>query len=86
MQPLCDLGQVVFAAEETPGRFERGEGSPDVSGTKVREHLQQGNFELFAAAMPAGVNVRNVWRTLTNSEPSVSESSKYSLMQALYAD
>ena len=84
MQPLCDMGQVIFAAEEDPGRFERGAGSPDISGTKVREFLRDGDFVSFSAAMPDKVNAGNVWRILTNSEPPVAESKKHSLLHALY--
>ena len=85
MQPLCDMGQVVFAAEEDPTRFERGAGSPDVSGTKMRAAMAAGDFEAFAAGMPAGVNSRSVWNILTHDEPSsTSESKKYSLVSALY--
>jgi phosphopantetheine adenylyltransferase len=85
MQPMCRMGQVVFAAEEDPTRFERGEGSPDVSGTKMRAAMAAGDFETFAAGMPAGVNSRNVWSILTHDEPSpTSESKKYSLVSALY--
>jgi hypothetical protein len=85
MQPLCGLGQVIFAAEEDPRRFERGDGSPDVSGTKMRAAMAAGDFDTFAAGMPAGVNVENIWNILTHSEPlAVSESKKYSLVHALY--
>tara|TARA_Y100001970_G_C14252213_1_gene872690 strand:+ start:4581 stop:6509 length:1929 start_codon:yes stop_codon:yes gene_type:complete len=82
MQPLCDQGQVIFAAEENPEAFTRGSGSPNVSGTKMREALQDGNFEEFASGMPAGVNAQNVWSILTGN---VSEGRrKFSLVEALF--
>lgn len=84
MQPLCDMGQVIFAAEEDPARFERGQGSPDVSGTKMRQALENGDFATFAAGMPADVNAQNVWGILTNNSGPVDESKKYSLVHALY--
>tara|TARA_Y100000310_G_scaffold52712_2_gene48396 strand:+ start:2680 stop:4590 length:1911 start_codon:yes stop_codon:yes gene_type:complete len=65
MQPLCDRGRVVFAAEENPEAFSRGKGSPNVSGTAMRQALQDGDFEQFATSMPAGVNAQNVWNILT---------------------
>tara|TARA_R100000655_G_C2977654_1_gene191329 strand:- start:551 stop:1162 length:612 start_codon:yes stop_codon:yes gene_type:complete len=64
MQPGCDLGRVIFAAEENPGRFTRGEGTPDVSGGKLRHYLQSNNFERFASYMPPGVDAQNVFDIL----------------------
>ena len=64
MEPLCSLGQVVFAAEENPEKFTRGAGTPDVSGGKLRHYLESGNFERFAEYMPAGVNAQNVYDIL----------------------
>ncbi len=86
MQPLCDAGQVIFAAEENPEAFTRGSGSPNVSGTKMREALQDGDFDTFAAGMPTGVNAQNVWNILTKSAGPVSESKKYSLLHTLYGN
>ena len=80
MQPLCDRGQVIFAAEENPEAFTRGAGSPNVSGTKMRAALQDGNFEEFASGMPAGVNAQNVWNILT----SVNEGRRLSLVETLF--
>lgn len=84
MQPMCRMGQVIFAAEEDPSRFERGEGSPDVSGTKMRAAMAAGDFATFASGMPRGVNSKNVWNILTHADESVSESRKHSLVAALY--
>ena len=83
MQPLCDRGQVIFAAEENPAAFTRGAGSPNVSGTKMREALQDNNFEEFAAGMPAGVNAQNVWSILTK-QPANEGRRKLSLVEALF--
>ena len=58
-------GQCLLAAEEDPGGFTRGEGTPNISGTKVRQMLQNKDFEGFSAAMPAGVNGQNVFDILT---------------------
>ena len=82
MQPLCDQGQVLFAAEENPASVTRGAGSPNVSGTKLRQALQDNDFETFAAGMPAGVNVQNIWNILTKS--TTTESRRYSLVEALF--
>lgn len=85
MQPLCDQGQVIFAAEEDPGSVTRGAGSPNVSGTKMREALQNSDFPTFAAGMPKGVNAQNVWDILSNNVTE-SASNKYSLVNALFGD
>jgi hypothetical protein len=60
-------GQCLLAAEINPEAFTRGVGTPDVSGTKVRQALQDGNFKGFAASMPAGVDSRRVYDILTKS-------------------
>ena len=60
-------GQCVLAAEENPGAFTRGEGTPDISGTKVREMLKTGDLQSFSAAMPVGVNSQNIFDILTHA-------------------
>jgi hypothetical protein len=62
---LYEAGQVVFAAEEDPGRFTRGEGTPDVSGTKMRAALASGDVEAFRRGMPAGVDADAVFDILS---------------------
>ncbi len=68
MQPLYEKGQVIFAAEENPEAFSRGEGSPDVSGTRLRQALQDNDFDEFAGGMPPGVDTENIWNILTGSK------------------
>lgn len=72
LQKYCgDLragGRCLLAAEEDPGAFTRGEGTPDVSGTKVRQMLQDGDFEGFAASMPPGVDSKRIFDILTQSD------------------
>jgi len=81
MQPLCDKGQVIFAAEENPEAFTRGSGSPNVSGTKMREALQENKFDQFASGMPQGVNAQNIWNILKK----VNETkSRFSLKHAVF--
>ncbi len=58
-------GQCVLAAEENPSAFTRGEGTPNISGTAVREMLQGGDLQGFSAAMPAGVDSKNIFDILT---------------------
>ena len=60
-------GQCVLAAEENPASFTRGAGTPNVSGTAVREMLRDGDFASFSAAMPAGVNAQNIFNILTKN-------------------
>lgn len=62
---LRDSGQCLLAAEEDPSGFTRGEGTPNVSGTKVRRMLEAGDFEGFSASMPAGVDGQNIFNILT---------------------
>jgi len=60
-------GQCVLAAEENPGAFTRGEGTPNISGTAVRGMLQSGDIDGFSAAMPAGVDSKNIFNILTQN-------------------
>ena len=64
MSPLCQVGQVIFAAEVNPAAFTRGLGTPDVRGEDVRLALAEGNFEAFASAMPTAVNARSIFNIL----------------------
>lgn len=85
MQPLCDQGQVIFAAEENASSVTRGSGSPNVSGTKMRQSLEDGKFETFAAGMPDGVDAQNVWNILKKlEEQTQSGRKKFSLVEALF--
>ena len=59
-------GFVKFAAEEDAGSMTRGEGTPDVSGTAMRQSLQACDIESFRSGMPAGINVENVYDILCN--------------------
>ena len=64
MEPLYGQGQVRFPAEENPGQFTRGEGSPDVSGTAMRQAIQSCDIEAFRQGLPDGVNAENVYGIL----------------------
>ena len=64
MQPLCDLGKVVFAAEEDPEKFTRGVGTPNISGGKLRYYLESGKLDAFSQYMPPGVNAENIYDIL----------------------
>lgn len=68
---LYAAGQVVFAAEEDPGRFTRGGGTPDVSGTKMRAAIESGDVETFRRGMPPGVDAEAVLDILRS--PSLGE-------------
>ena len=67
MEPMCSLGRVIFAAEEDPGKFTRGEGTPNVSGGKLRHYLEVGNLEKFSSYMPPGVNGENIYNILRSN-------------------
>ena len=64
MEPLYSQGQVRFPGEEDPAGFTRGEGSPNVSGTAMRQALQTCDIEAFRRGLPAGVDVENVYDIL----------------------
>lgn len=49
---LYNAGQVRFPGEERPEMFERGLGTPDMSGTRMREMLQARDAEGFMAGLP----------------------------------
>ena len=66
MEPLYSQGQVRFPGEEDPEGFTRGEGSPDVSGTAMRQALQTCDIEAFRRGLPAGVDAENVYDILCN--------------------
>jgi cytidyltransferase-like protein len=64
MEPLYSLGQVRFPGEEDPAGFTRGEGSPNVSGTAMRQALNSSDIEAFRRGLPAGVDAENVYDIL----------------------
>ena len=64
MEPLYGLGQVRFPGEEDPAGFTRGEGSPNVSGTAMRQAIQGCDMEAFRAGLPDGVDAENVYNIL----------------------
>lgn len=57
-------GQVLFAAEENPQAFTRGVGTPNVSGTSVRDALGRCDYDTFVAAMPQGLDTEAVFKKL----------------------
>lgn len=68
LQPLCRLGQVKFAAEENPDSVTRGIGTPNISGTKMREFLEAGDLASFAAGLPSSLDAAGVFDILTTPE------------------
>ena len=64
MEPLYGLGQVRFPGEEDPAGFTRGEGSPNISGTAMRQAIQGCDMEAFSAGLPDGVDAENVYNIL----------------------
>ena len=62
---LRSSGQCLLAAEENPAAFTRGEGTPNISGTAVREMLRTGDFDTFASIMPPGVDAQAIFDILT---------------------
>jgi len=69
-------GNVLFGCEEgCPGMFERGVGTPDMSGTKMRQALQDNDLTTFTAGIPKGINAEEVFNRLRQS--SVQELRKF---------
>ena len=66
---VYDAGNVQFSAEVDPAGMTRGAGTPDVSGTAVREFIKCGDFESFAASMPAELDSEAVYNTLCPVAP-----------------
>ena len=60
-------GNIIFAAEENPGSFTRGAGTPDVSGTAVRAALGSCDFKTFSSALPAGMDKEKIYNILCPS-------------------
>lgn len=68
---LYNVGNVIFPAEENPELFERGEGSPDVSGTLMRSYLSQGETykSAFLNGLPDEISSSNkeeIYNILSN--------------------
>ena len=62
---LYSSGQAQFAAEcDEPG-CTRGVGTPDISGTQMRKHIETGNYPEFAANMPSGVDAQAIYDILS---------------------
>ena len=64
MEPLYSQGQVKFPAEENPAGFTRGQGSPNISGTAMRQAIETCDINAFQAGLPAGVDAENVYNIL----------------------
>ena len=71
---LYKTGKVVCAAEEDPSAFTRGVGTPDVSGTAMRNAISIGDFKTFSAGMPPGVDARAIFNILQSTDQSTNES------------
>ncbi len=63
---LYDEGLVQFSAEVDPSSMTRGVGTPDISGTTVREYLTQKRPDLFIKSLPAGVDGQAIYDILTS--------------------
>lgn len=57
-------GHVNFAAEENASAFTRGAGTPDVSGTALRQSLASCDLKTFQSGMPAGLDSEKIFNTL----------------------
>ena len=57
-------GHIKFAAEENPESFTRGAGTPNVSGTAMRQTLEACNLAAFSAGMPDGLDAEKIFNML----------------------
>ena len=61
---LYQKGHVIFVAEADPDSVTRGIGTPNISGTAVREFIQCGNFDSFDQSMPKELDTNAVFDIL----------------------
>ena len=61
---LYQKGHVIFVAESDPDSVTRGIGTPNISGTAVREFIQCGNFDSFDQSMPEELDTNAVFDIL----------------------
>jgi hypothetical protein len=61
---LHQKGNVIFVAEDDPDSVTRGIGTPNISGTAVREFIQCGNFDSFEQSMPKDLDTNAVFDIL----------------------
>jgi len=61
---LYQRGNVIFVAEEDPASVTRGVGTPNISGTAVREMIKRGDIESFTQIMPDGVDAMAIFDIL----------------------
>jgi len=59
-----DMGMIRFAAESDPAGYTRGSGSPDVSGTAMRQALQSCDLDEFKKGLPPGVDAQKIYDVL----------------------
>jgi hypothetical protein len=65
---LWQDGYVKFAAEENSDAFTRGVGTPDVSGTALRQSLESCDLATFESGMPSGVDAEKIFNMLCPSK------------------
>jgi len=67
---------INFMSLIEPSRFTRGEGTPNISGTAMREFIEQGSFSSFAAGLPAwmdsiATDIYEIYRSNMNNDEMV---------------
>ena len=70
MEPLWEMGQIKFAAEEDPNSVTRGIGTPDIKGEDLRHALKEQDFYSFSLLMPDGVDARKIYEILSTKTSS----------------
>jgi hypothetical protein len=64
LEPLCAVGQIIFAAEEDPESMTRGSGTPNIRGEDLRQALADSDFQEFASLLPSEANAARIYDIL----------------------
>ena len=67
MAPLCNVGQVIFAAENDPDSVTRGVGTSDIHGADLRQALQDRDLNRLETLLPTNVNAQRVYDILSKA-------------------
>jgi hypothetical protein len=67
-----EMGNVRFAGELNPEAFTRGEGTPDVSGTAMRDALKRCDLQSFKQGLPDGLDAEKIFGQLCPASRAVS--------------
>lgn len=64
---LFKANKINVKAFTDPDAVTRGIGTPDISGTVMRKHIEQGDFESFRQGLPPALDAQKIWDILSTS-------------------